>query len=290
MSATERKVVHEYLKDRDDVETYSEGTEPDRHLVVRAARLSRAFHVKHSGVEAVSRETSGRRQAPRPTRSRSPERSAPIARCGAARLQATDEHASTTVRDPAAAVDRHVADSLVGARAAVRSARRGGSPTSARARLARPGAGRRAAGGRVALVESAIRRCRYLERAVEAAGSRTSRWSTRARRSWRDGIGATTSSPPARWPRCPVLLEYAAPLLRRGRALVAWKGAVDRARRRPAARGRGDPRARGRRGPRGRAVSGRAATATLHVLPQGRAHAGALPAAPGNGAQAAARR
>ena len=34
MSATERKVVHEYLKDRVDVETYSEGTEPDRHLVV----------------------------------------------------------------------------------------------------------------------------------------------------------------------------------------------------------------------------------------------------------------
>ena len=34
MSANERKVVHEYLKDRDDVETYSEGTEPDRHLVV----------------------------------------------------------------------------------------------------------------------------------------------------------------------------------------------------------------------------------------------------------------
>src|ERR687893_3190294 len=28
MSATERKVVHEHLKDRDDVETYSEGTEP----------------------------------------------------------------------------------------------------------------------------------------------------------------------------------------------------------------------------------------------------------------------
>ena len=38
MSATERKVVHEYLKDRDDVETYSEGTEPDRHLVVAPLR------------------------------------------------------------------------------------------------------------------------------------------------------------------------------------------------------------------------------------------------------------
>jgi spoIIIJ-associated protein len=38
MSATERKVVHEHLKDRDDVETYSEGTEPDRHLVVAPLR------------------------------------------------------------------------------------------------------------------------------------------------------------------------------------------------------------------------------------------------------------
>ena len=38
MSATERKVVHEYLKDRDDIETYSEGTEPDRHLVVAPLR------------------------------------------------------------------------------------------------------------------------------------------------------------------------------------------------------------------------------------------------------------
>jgi spoIIIJ-associated protein len=34
MTATERKVVHEYLKDRQGVETYSEGNEPDRHLVV----------------------------------------------------------------------------------------------------------------------------------------------------------------------------------------------------------------------------------------------------------------
>jgi spoIIIJ-associated protein len=34
MSALERKVVHEFLKDRHDVETYSEGQEPSRHLVV----------------------------------------------------------------------------------------------------------------------------------------------------------------------------------------------------------------------------------------------------------------
>ncbi|MBA2255747.1 MAG: KH domain-containing protein [Thermoleophilaceae bacterium] len=34
MGAHERKAVHEYLKDRTDVETYSEGDEPDRRLVV----------------------------------------------------------------------------------------------------------------------------------------------------------------------------------------------------------------------------------------------------------------
>jgi spoIIIJ-associated protein len=34
MTALERKVVHEHLKGRHDVETYSEGQEPDRRLVV----------------------------------------------------------------------------------------------------------------------------------------------------------------------------------------------------------------------------------------------------------------
>ncbi len=34
MSALERKLVHEHLKTRRDVETYSEGQEPRRHLVV----------------------------------------------------------------------------------------------------------------------------------------------------------------------------------------------------------------------------------------------------------------
>jgi spoIIIJ-associated protein len=38
MTASERKIVHEYLRDRGDVETYSEGDEPDRHLVVAPLR------------------------------------------------------------------------------------------------------------------------------------------------------------------------------------------------------------------------------------------------------------
>lgn len=34
LAASERRLVHEYLRERRDIETYSEGEEPNRHLVV----------------------------------------------------------------------------------------------------------------------------------------------------------------------------------------------------------------------------------------------------------------
>ncbi|MGH2839629.1 MAG: protein jag [Solirubrobacteraceae bacterium] len=34
MTSSERRLVHEYLRDRAEVQTYSEGDEPDRHLIV----------------------------------------------------------------------------------------------------------------------------------------------------------------------------------------------------------------------------------------------------------------
>ena len=34
MTASERRLVHEYLRDRGEIQTYSEGDEPDRHLIV----------------------------------------------------------------------------------------------------------------------------------------------------------------------------------------------------------------------------------------------------------------
>ena len=37
MSAAERRIVHTYLRDRTDVQTHSEGDEPDRRLVVSPA-------------------------------------------------------------------------------------------------------------------------------------------------------------------------------------------------------------------------------------------------------------
>jgi spoIIIJ-associated protein len=38
MNAVERRVVHEHLRDRPGIETYSEGEEPDRHLVIAPTR------------------------------------------------------------------------------------------------------------------------------------------------------------------------------------------------------------------------------------------------------------
>jgi spoIIIJ-associated protein len=38
MAALERRVVHEHLRDRAEVETHSEGNEPERYLVVSPAR------------------------------------------------------------------------------------------------------------------------------------------------------------------------------------------------------------------------------------------------------------
>ena len=43
MSAQERRVVHEHLKERSGVETYSEGDEPRRCVVVAPSCLSSEF-------------------------------------------------------------------------------------------------------------------------------------------------------------------------------------------------------------------------------------------------------
>ena len=51
MTASERRLVHEYLRDHGEVQTYSEGDEPDRRLVVAPLdSTSAAFHVFLPGV------------------------------------------------------------------------------------------------------------------------------------------------------------------------------------------------------------------------------------------------
>jgi 16S rRNA (guanine527-N7)-methyltransferase len=141
-------------------------------------------------------------------------------------LQASDPAASTTVRDPSDAVDRHVADSLVALELdCVRSARRIADLGSG---AGWPGLALAAAlpEARVALVESAVRHCRYLGRAV-AAGGLTNVDVVHARaEEWADGIGLHDLVTARALAALPVVCEYAAPLLVEGGVLVAWKGVV----------------------------------------------------------------
>jgi 16S rRNA (guanine527-N7)-methyltransferase len=141
-------------------------------------------------------------------------------------LQAKDPTASTSVRDPAVAVDRHVADSLSAlVLEEVRGARRIADIGSG---AGWPGLALAAAlpAARVALVESAVRHCRYLERAVVEAGLDNVEVVHARAEEWRDGIGAHDLVTARALAALPVLCEYAAPLLAEGGALVAWKGAA----------------------------------------------------------------
>jgi len=141
-------------------------------------------------------------------------------------LGAEDPGAATTIRDPAEAVDRHVADSLIALELdAVRGATRiadlgpgAGWPGLALA-AALPEA-------LVALVESSSRHCAYLGRAVEAAGLANVTVVDARAEEWREGLGVHDLLTARALAALPVVCEYAAPLLAPGGTLVAWKGAV----------------------------------------------------------------
>jgi len=182
--------------------------------------------VKRSGGSpGISRETLARLAALAAQRSLTPP--AVDALVALLELQSSDPTASTTVRDPALAVDRHVADSLAGLQLEeVRSARRiadlgagAGWPGFALA-AALPQA-------EVALVESAIRHCRYLERARARAGLDNVRVIHSRAEEWAAGTGRHDLVTARALAALPVLCEYAAPLLAEGGTLVAWKGTVD---------------------------------------------------------------
>ena len=138
-----------------------------------------------------------------------------------------DPHAPTTVRARAEAVDAHLADSLVALELpGVRGARRVadlGSGTGF------PGLALAAAlpGARVSAVESAGRRCDFLRRAVQAAGLENVEVVHARAEAWREGTGACDLVTARALASLPVLAEYAAPLLREGGTLVAWKGRRD---------------------------------------------------------------
>ena len=132
----------------------------------------------------------------------------------------------TNVRDPAAAVELHIADSLAGLelrqiRAATTIAdlgSGGGFPGLVLA-IALPDA-------QLTLVESAARKADFLRETAEAmtldnvavVAERAELWALEARE--QDVVTSRALASTS------ILLEYAAPLLRVGGSLVAWKGSL----------------------------------------------------------------
>jgi 16S rRNA (guanine527-N7)-methyltransferase len=79
----------------------------------------------------------------------------------------------------------------------------------------------------VALVESVGKKCAWMEATVERLGLTNARVVRARVEEWDEGRGACDAVTARALGALPVVCEYAAPLLREGGVLVAWKGAVE---------------------------------------------------------------
>jgi 16S rRNA (guanine527-N7)-methyltransferase len=144
-------------------------------------------------------------------------------------LLAADPTAPTTVTDPAAATEVHIADSLDGLRL--------DEVWEARA-IADIGAGAGFPGlvlaiclpdAQVSLVESVGRKCEFIGRLIEALHLPNALPVHARAEAWPAGLGTQDLVTARALAPLTALVEYAAPLLVDGGHLVAWKGARDAA-------------------------------------------------------------
>jgi 16S rRNA (guanine527-N7)-methyltransferase len=143
-------------------------------------------------------------------------------------LVVSDPTAPTALRDPAEVLDLHIADALVGLEL---------EPVRTAGRIADLGAGAgfpglvlavALPGARVTLVESAARKCAFIERAISEVGLTNAEVVHARAEAWAAGLGACDLVTARAVAPLNVLVEYAAPLLHEAGALVAWKGQRDR--------------------------------------------------------------
>lgn len=140
---------------------------------------------------------------------------------------AQDEHAPTAVRDAGRAVDVHLADSL--AALELRAVRAADTIADLGAGAGFPGLVLAIAvtGAEVSLVESQARKCAFIERLLTAAGIENARAVCTRAEEWKEGSGRNDVVVARALAAQPVVLEYAAPLLRVGGVLVDWRGRRD---------------------------------------------------------------
>ena len=140
---------------------------------------------------------------------------------------AADPLAPTAVREPERIIEDHIADSLVALELpelaspaeVVDIGAGAGFPGLALA-VARPES-------RFALLEASARKCAFIERAVAGCGLLNARAVHARAEAWPDGLGYFDVATARAVGPLAVVLEYAAPLLRPGGSVVAWRGRRD---------------------------------------------------------------
>jgi 16S rRNA (guanine527-N7)-methyltransferase len=137
---------------------------------------------------------------------------------------ARDEHAPTSVRSPERAVNAHLADSL--AALELEPVRSATTIVDIGAGAGFPGLALAVAleGSEVRLLESQRSKCAFMRRVITAVGVPNARVVCARAEDWREGLGEHDAVLARAVAAQPVVLEYAAPLLRLGGTLVDWRG------------------------------------------------------------------
>lgn len=140
------------------------------------------------------------------------------------RMLELDEHAPSSVRDPDRAADVHLADSLVALE--IEALRKAGRVVDLGSGAGFPGLALAVALPQVEvrLVESQRRKCEYIERVCAQVGIGNARVVHARAEEWREGLEDNDVAVARALAPAPVVMEYAAPLLRAGGTLIDWRG------------------------------------------------------------------
>jgi 16S rRNA (guanine527-N7)-methyltransferase len=138
-----------------------------------------------------------------------------------------DRHAPTSIRDRERALEDHLADSLVALD--LPEIRGAGDLVDIGAGAGLPGLPLAIAlrDARVTLLEANARKCEFIASAAAECGVANAEVVAGRAEAWPEGIEAFDVVTARALARLDVVAEYAAPLLRVGGALVAWRGRRD---------------------------------------------------------------